>query len=351
MRKIISLFVLLLPVFTSAETLAIKENAPNSYVVVKGDTLWDISARFYAHPWQWTTIWGLNKDTIKNPHWIYPGDFIHLDRATGALQVTPNTNHYAHQQTTEEAQNSVIKLSPQIHVINSEWNAIPAIPLKVIEPFLARPLVIDDVSLAKAPKILGGHDRRKMLSANDVFYVELLPDNQGTHWQIFRPGKMLIDPVSKETLGQEVIYLGDAEVEKFDKVSQLRITQSQLEILKGDWLAQPTINHSLNYQPHAPSLPINAQIISVYGGLVQAGQNAVISLNKGQRDGLENGHVLALYQKGEKIKNSNWFKSDTSLPDVRYGLALVFRVFEKVSYALVLQSELPLQLTDAARTP
>jgi hypothetical protein len=147
------------------------------------------------------------------------------------------------------------------------------------------------------------------------------------------------------------VYLGDAVVEKFDKVSTLKITNSVLEIHKGDYFAQASSGFTSNYQPHAPSKQVDAKVISVYGGMVQAGQNAVVTLNKGARDGLEAGHVLALYQKGEVLKNPGWFSDDTVLPDVRYGLLFVFRVFDKVSYALVMSTRLPVQLLDRASTP
>jgi hypothetical protein len=351
MRKIISLFFLLLPLLSSAESLTINAGAPDNYTVVKGDTLWDISAKFYAHPWQWPIIWGLNKDTIKNPHWIYPGDFIHLDRATGTLQVTANGDHSAQQQNRGQENNPAVKLSPQRHIVDSQHDAIPPIPLKAIAPFLARPLIVDDATLSNAPKIIGGYERRSILATNDLAYVESLPDNLGTQWQVFRAGKTLIDPVSHEVLGNEVIYLGDAEVEKFGGVSQLRIIRAQMEITKGDLLAQPATGYAVNYQPHAPTSPISARIVSIYGGMEQVGQNAVITLNKGQREGLEIGHILALYKNGEKIKQANWFKADTVLPEARFGLVIVFRVFEKVSYALILQSELPVQLQDSLHTP
>ncbi|MFM2397546.1 MAG: hypothetical protein RLZZ144_796 [Pseudomonadota bacterium] len=351
MRKIISLFLLLLPVLSSAEPLTINAGAPDNYTVVRGDTLWDISAKFYAHPWQWPIIWGFNKDTIKNPHWIYPGDLIHLDRTTGTLQVTPAADPSKLTTNNGQGNNPTFKLSPQRHIVDSQHDAIPPIPLKEIAPFLARPLIVDDATLSNAPKIIGGFERRSILATNDLAYVESLPDNLGTQWQVFRAGQTLIDPVTHEALGNEVIYLGDAEVEKFDSISQLRIIRAQMEIIKGDLLAQPATDHAVNYQPHAPISPINAQIISIYGGMAQVGKNAVITLNKGQREGLENGHILALYKRGEKIKQANWFKADTVLPDHRFGLVIVFRVFEKVSYALILQSELPVNLQDGLRTP
>lgn len=155
---------------------------------------------------------------------------------------------------------------------------------------------------------------------------------------------MLVDPDSDEVLGQEVVYLGDADVEKFDSLSTIRITHSIQEINAGDRLYQTAVAVADNYVPHAPATKISARVISIYGGVSQAGQNAVVTINKGRRDGLENGHVLALYHKGESVGGH-------TLPDMRYGLLFVFRTFDKVAYALVMQSTLPTELLDRAQTP
>lgn len=348
MRRIISLFCLLLPLLGNADQLMLNKDAPDRYVVVKGDTLWDISAKFFRDPWRWPEIWGLNKETIKDPHWIYPGDIVYLDRATGTLRLgenAPLTNN------TASGENAIEKLSPRVRIAASERDAIPEIPLKIIAPFLARPLVMDDKKLAKSPKIIGTYEERVLLGTDDIAYIEGMPNDQGVQWQVFRTGQTLTDPVTKEVLGYEVNYLGDSVVEKFDAISRIRITQARSEIMKGDQLVQASADHPISYAPHAPDLKVNARIVSIYGGILQASQNAVITINKGQRDGIENGHVLALYQNGEKLKKNGWFKEETNLPDVRYGLIIVFRVFEKVSYALVLQTRLAVTLQDTARNP
>jgi hypothetical protein len=184
-----------------------------------------------------------------------------------------------------------------------------------------------------------------------VAYAENMPSDKGQRWQIYRPDRTFKDPDTGEVLGHEVVYLGDAMVEKFDTVTTLKITRSVLEINKGDRFAQATSGFSSNYQPRAPEREINAKVISIYGGVLQAGQNAIVTLNKGQRDGLESGHVLALFQKGEEIRKPGWFTPNTMLPDVRYGLVFIFRVFDKVSYGLVMQTRLPVQILDRASTP
>jgi len=346
MRKIISLICLLLPIYACADELQIRENAPERHVVVKGDTLWDISATFFKDPWKWQQIWGLNKDTIKDPHWIYPGDVVYLDRATGTLRVGEPQKQEA------PPENNIVKLSPRAREVADDRNAIPTIPYSAIGPFLAKPLVIEDKDLIDIPTLVATYEQREILGSDDVAYVKNLPSDKGTQWQVFRTGKTFIDPDTEETLGHEVSYLGDAVVEKFGPLSELRITNAVSEIGKGDYFALPSEPLANNFVPRAPSSKIVAKIISVYGGMVQAGQNTIVTINKGKRDGLEEGHVLALYQKGEVIKASGLFdRKDTVLPDVRYGLLFVFRTFHKVSYALVMQTRLPVQVLDTAQTP
>ncbi len=346
MRKIISLICLLLPILTYADTLEIRENAPDRHVVVKGDTLWDISAKFFKDPWKWQQIWGLNKDTIKNPHWIYPGDVIFLDRTTGTLYVG------APPQPAATPDNSIVKLSPRARELESDHDSIPMIPYNAIAPFLSRPLAVDNVDLNITPTLVGTFEHRQLLGADDIGYVKNLPAGKGAQWQVFRLGKSFIDPDTEEALGYEVIYLGDSLVEKFAPISEVRITKSVSEIAIGDYLTQSTEVFDQNYKPHAPDAKIVAKIISVLGEGEQAGQNSIITLNKGKRDGLESGHVLALYQKGEVLKKGHIFRPNTiTLPDVRYGLVFVFRTFEKFSYALVLQTRLPVQMLDTAQTP
>jgi len=315
----------------------IRDNAPDRHIVVKGDTLWDISAQFFKDPWKWPQIWGMNKDTIKDPHWIYPGDVIILNRATGTLS---NVGEAKASLSGTVSSNTVVKLYPKVRTQSSEHNAIFSISDRDIAPFLSSVLVVGKNELTDAPTLVGTYEQRVILGKDDIAYVKGLSESKGSLWQIYRPGKALLDPDNKEELGYEATYLGDAEVEKFADISTIKITKSMQEINKGDRLVPASGELSGNYVPHAPE--------SQYGGVSQAGQNAIVTLNKGRRDGLENGHVLALYRKGETVKENG---KDISLPDVRYGLLFVFRTFDKVAYALVMQTRLPVELLDSALTP
>ncbi len=338
MRKIISLICLLLPSLALAAAsesgAEIRSDAPDRHVVVKGDTLWDISGKFFKDPWKWPRIWGMNKDTIKDPHWIYPGNVIYLDRVSGTLRIGEKGR--------------TIKLSPQIRDGNSAFDAISSIPSKVIAPFLGQPLVVDESSLKDAPTLVALQEGRVIAAVGDLAYAKGLNGNEGDRWHVYRPGKLFVDPETHETLGREAIFLGDVAVEKLADVSTTKVIVAKQEINPGDRLIAPSGEVTNNYLPRAPESAINASVISIYGGVTQAGQNTVVTLNKGARDGLQNGHVLALYSHGKQAK----FNGDNiNLPDERYGLVFVFRVFDKVSYALVMQTQLPVQLLDKATTP
>jgi len=345
MRKIISLICFLLPVLASADQLQIRSDAPNSYVVVKGDTLWDISEKFYEDPWKWPNIWGLNKDTIKDPHWIYPGDVVFLDRSSVTLRI--NEMGTSGTQVLRD-ESGVVRISPRIREDMSSHDAIPSIPVAAIAPFLSRPLVIEKGALKDAPALIGAREGRVILGGGDICFARGLTADMGDKWQIYRPGKKFIDPDSGDLLGIEAVYLGNAEVTHFGEISTVSITHSVQETYRGDRLVAPSVETATTYLPRAPENKISARVISVYGGVSQAGQNTAITLSKGARDGVEIGHVLALYHKGEEVKSEG---NSYTLPDERYGLAFVFRVFDRVSYALVMQTKLPVQLLDRAENP
>ncbi|MHB1620844.1 MAG: LysM peptidoglycan-binding domain-containing protein [Sulfuricella sp.] len=344
MKKPILALILLfgLSSLSTATEIALQDHHPDRYVVVKGDTLWGIAGKFLKQPWRWPEIWKMNKQQIKNPHWIYPGDMIVLDMSSGS----PKLRLVKGLET--------IKLSPRVRIEPAVTSAIPSIPLAAIEPFLSKPLVIAEGELEKAPYIIGTEEGRVILGAGNSAYVQSILEGGALNWHIYRPGKALVDPDSNETLGYEAVYLGDARVTRFGAPATINITKSTQEINIGDRLVEMKEEATSAYVPHAPEKKIFGRIISAYGGVAEVGKGSIVTLNKGSRDGLEIGHVLALYRHGRSIARGA--HDDTSpetvkLPDERYGLVFVFRVFEKVSYALVMQSERPVQILDDVRTP
>lgn len=338
--------------------IALQENAPDRYVVVPGDTLWSVAGRFLKDPWRWPEIWKLNQDQIKNPHWIYPGDVIVLERTSAQPQLRLS---------------EATKLSPRIRIEDTSKQAIPSIPAKAIEPFLSRPLVIEPDGLENAPRIIAAQADRVYLGAGDVAYVSGIPIAAlDSLWQIYRPGKPLVDPETQKTLGYEAVFLGDARVINIGDPATIRIFAAQREIGKGDRLvaAGPITLHS--YAPHAPGSSIAGRIIATQGGLGETGMQHVVTLNRGASNGLEPGHVLALMRLGRIVADTTkrvtiekpWhektigdmFGSGTEarsvkLPDERYGLVFVFRVFDRVSYALVMSASRPVLNNDVVTTP
>lgn len=368
--------------------LAIADNAPNSYTVVKGDTLWGISGRFLKEPWRWPEIWNMNRSQIKDPHWIYPGDVITLTYdADGNPRLSIGAN----------STGGTVKLSPQIRSAKLA-QAIPSIPEKVIGPFLTVPLVIDEGALQDAPRIVATEDERVIVGAGNRAYAAGIREEQGLKWQVFRPGKALKDPATQEILGYEAVYLGDARVSRFGKTAQIEgasipegtsieIIKSTQEIGRGDRLT-PTVEAPVpSYSPRSPDKQVKGSVVSIVGGVEESAQYSIVVLSLGKRDGMEVGHVLATSQLGKVVSTndatvgarnesivSSFFKqvgddlanidkeyrekqpespipTQVKLPDERNGLVFIFRTFEKVSYALVMSSKRSLKVGDVVQTP
>jgi nucleoid-associated protein YgaU len=345
MRKSITFFML---AFSLGSALAqdepkLRDTAPDRYVVQKGDTLWGIAGKFLQNPWRWPEIWRLNQDQVANPQRIYPGNTIVLIRTQTPAQLV-----------LEET----IKLSPQVRTEPLAAEAIAAIPPGIIEPFLSQPLVIDEAGLEKAPRIVGAQENRVNLGAGGLAYVSGIGTTAELNWQIFRPGRPLVDPETNKALGYEAVYLGTARVTRAGEPATLQIVTSKQEISQGDRLvpAGPAVINQ--YAPHPPKGAVTGRIIALYGGLVtsEGGKNSIVSINRGKHDGLEMGHVLAILRTGATIPDPESTLSrdravSIRLPDERYGMVFVFRVFDHVSYALVMDSSRPVTPGDIVRTP
>ena len=322
--------------------LTFKPDAPDRYTVVRGDTLWGIAARFTDSPWRWPELWNLNKDQIKDPHWIYPGNVIVLDRSRGRLALDSNT----------------VKLSPRIRA-EAIADAIPSIPPNVIEPFLSRPLVVEPDGLERAPHIISAEDSRVILGPGGVAYVRGMAESkEDSAWLVYRSGKPLVDPDTQLTLGYEAIYLGTGRVTRAGEPASVKLTSTAQEVGIGDRLLPAAGLQVFNYAPHAPTAPIKGRVMSIYGGVGkvgEAGLHAVVTLNRGKTDGLEIGHVLALVGDEELVVDRTRPKGAPdamiSVPGERKGLAFVFRVFDRVSYAIIMQALKPVRERDFVQNP
>ena len=322
----------------------LKAEAPDRYTVVSGDTLWSISERYLKAPQRWPELWGMNKDTLKNPHRIYPGNVLVLDRAKGQLTVS----------ATE-------KLTPRVRAEQTAANEIPSIPPNLIEPFLTRPLIIEADGLDNAPTIVATEENRVILGAGNVAYATGLSNTKEETWHVYRRGKALIDPESKTTLGYEATFLGTARIRTQGEPATIEIVAANQEITRGDKLVAAGLPAVPNYAPHAPSGNVRGRVMSIYGGVGtvgEGGRNSVITLNRGKADGLEVGHVLALLRLGATVGERRGMGNTDSgagagmrVPDERYGLVFVFRVFDRISYALVMNVSRTVKPLDVVQNP
>jgi nucleoid-associated protein YgaU len=341
--------------------LTLKPDAPDRYVVVPGDTLWGISQRYTDSPWRWPELWGLNKDQIRNPHLIYPGYVILLDRASGRLSIggAPGTEEGPAATAREAAPPSgTLKLGPKVRGEALAKESIPSIPAALIEPFLTKPLVVEPDGLDNAPTIIGTQTDRVILAEGNSAYVRGIAGVKDETWFVYRRGAPLVDPDTNQTLAYEAVYLGTAQVTRPGDPATVVLTTAVQEVEAGDKLIAAARPQSINYAPHAPSTDIRGRVMAIYGGVSkvgEAGPQSIITLNRGRRDGLEVGHVLAVYSLGgsvrDRSKGLNAPDARIDLPNERAGLAFVFRVFDRVSYALVMRVTRPVGPLDVVQTP
>ena len=348
--------------------LTLRPDAPDRYVVVPGDTLWSIAQRYSDSPWRWPELWGLNKDEIRNPHLIYPGYVIVLDRARGRLSIggepsgeptsapsgAPSGAPTSGAPAEARVPSGTVKLGPRARAESLAKDEIPSIPSSLIEPFLSRPLIIEPDGLDKAPTIVGTQADRVILAAGNSAYVRGISRSKEESWYVYRRGVPLVDPDSNQTLAYEAIYLGTARLERGGEPATVVLTSVAQEVGAGDKLVAAGRPQPINYAPHAPDRKIHGRVIGIYGSLGkvgEAGPQSIISINKGARDGLEVGHVLALYSLGGAVRDVSRPRGTIKLPDERAGLAFVFRVFNRVSYALVMNITRPVSPLDVVQTP
>jgi hypothetical protein len=344
MQRII--FALFLSFSTLAATSALAQgaapielaaDAPDRHIVVSGDTLWGISSKFLKDPFRWPELWKMNAEQVKNPHRIYPGQVVILDRSGAEPQLKLG---------------QLVKLSPEVRV-EVPPKEIPAIPAQAIEPFLSEPLVIDLAGFGSEPRIIATQENRVFTGNGDTIYATGV-DPKIKLWQVYRPGKPLIDPDNKETLGVEAAFLGNVRSvgDPAGEVTTLEVISVKQEIGRGDRLVPASRPDVMSYMPHVPAQAVNGRIMSLYGGVGEGGRHSIVSISRGKQDGLEMGHVLALYRAGSTVTNRFDDKPESHvLPDERYGLMFVFRVFDRVSYALILDASRPVVVGDRVHQP
>ncbi len=336
----------LIGVAMQASAVELKPGHPDVYPVKEGDTLWNISSAFLNDPWLWPELWQVNPQ-IENPHLIYPGDLIKLVYIDGkpALTLERGTR------TITYKKGDTIKLTPQVRVENLA-SVIPAIPLEHIQSFLVNNRVLTKEEIENSPYILAGDEQHIVMGLGDYIYGRGDWSEPHQAYGIYRQGPAYVDPQTKEMLGIAALDMGMARFENADSdVARFKVTASREDMRPGDRLI-PTEERKVDsvFYPKSPAGDVSGQIIHVFSGVRNVSQYDVVVLNLGDRDGISIGDVLAVYGKGEVVKD-RVTKELVKLPDERRGILMVFRTFEKVSYGLILRAEAPLKVLDVVKNP
>ncbi|MEZ5500937.1 MAG: LysM domain-containing protein [Steroidobacteraceae bacterium] len=327
----------------------IRDDAPRNYIVKRGDTLWGIASMFLRDPWLWPEVWYVNPQ-VKNPHLIYPGDELVLAfGANGSPQITLGSAGAA-------------RLDPRLR---SEplAGAIATIPYAAIAAFLERPTVITSDQAQVAPRVLSFRDGHMVGGTGHEAYVRNLQRDAGGRFAIVHVGEPLVDPDDGALVGYQGVYTGTAEVVNAGDPGKVRLTDAARETLAGDRLIKTETDVPLDFVPRAPDNNVDGQIISVIDGVELIGQYKIVVINRGARHGLLPGHVLAVDQAGETVRDrdagrglvgrrvGNAFAERVKLPDERAGTLLVFRTYDRVSYGLIVAATSPIRIADRVRTP
>jgi nucleoid-associated protein YgaU len=335
-------------------------NAPEEYTVKRGDTLWRISGMYLKSPWRWPELWGMNMEEVRNPHLIYPGQQLVLEKMDGRARLRVRGG---------EASVETVRVSPRVRVEPLADGAIPTLQANLIEPFLAEPLIVDDTQLNAAPRIVAVPENKVLITRGDRAYARGLAATplmqkvagRSEDFRVFRNAKPLRDPASKQVLGYEAQYVGRAQLVRSEGQQEGTVIPATIDIVSakeemrvGDRMLPEPPRQFVTYAPHAPAPGITGTIISVYGDAVSiAGQNQVVVIDKGTADGIDNGTVMAILKTGgtRTDRTQDGEHATIKLPDERNGLLMVFRPFEKLSYALVLEINDALQVGDRVASP
>ena len=341
MRKSLLALLLLAATGLVQAQVQLREGHPQRYTVVAGDTLWDISAKFLREPWKWKQIWRINPQ-VRDPDLIYPGDTLTLTYVDGQPQVTLNRGE----------SRGTVKLSPTVRS-TPMVEAVPSIPLGAINAFLISNRIVDTPEqFDQAPYVVAGNAERVLSGVGDRIYARGNLDPAHSVYGIFRQGKVYTDPVTDEILGINADDIGGGEVIAAEgDVSTLMLQRSNQEVRLGDRLfasEERPINST--FLPSEPQADIKGLIIDVPRGVTQIGVMDVVTVDRGKRDGLAEGNVLAIYKTGETVRD-RITGEQVKIPDERSGLLMIFRTYEKLSYGLVLNANRSLAVLDKVQNP
>lgn len=343
---------MLLGAVALAQPLELAKNAPDKYVVVKGDTLWDISGKFLQKPWRWPEIWQLNREQISNPHLIYPGDIVYLDisGATPRLRLGKPVGGSGAATSVAQTDERIERTGPSVRSEPIAPTPVPTISAQAIEPFLSRPLIVDQAELAAHPRIVATQDGRVYLSRGELAYVRGVKDDSVTDWHIYRSARPILDPDTRKPIAWEAEFLGTAKFLRGGDPATFRVIATTEEVGPGDRLMPADRSAVLTYAPRPPASEVKGRIVSIYRGVAQAARNSVVAINVGAANGLEVGNVLEIKEHGRVVPDRDT-KELIQLPGEPIGHLLVFRTFDKIAYGLIMKSSRDVGIGDDVSNP
>ena len=339
-RAFFGLFLIIFSNMLWAEEIKLKPSYPSEYTVKQNDTLWDLSEKFLQNPWQWSEVWKKNSQ-LENPNLIFPGDVIALTFVNGKPQIG-----------FAKHRNGKL-LAPRMREIDIQ-DAVKIIPIEAIAPFLSSPEIVAKQEIESAPYVVDFAKEHLLGGTGDRIYVRSIHNPESIDYTVYREGKEFLHPETKDPLGYEAIYIADAELQNAGDPATLEIIKSRGVIRKGDKLMPDKEGQvALNFFPRSPEAQIKGSIISVLEGVSQIGQHHIVVINKGSKDGLKSGHVLKIFQRGRTIRDFyGKLKNDkVTLPNEEAGTLMTFRVFENISYALVMTVKDAIHVSDYVVTP
>jgi hypothetical protein len=322
-------------------------NAPDSYVVKRGDTLWGIAKVFLRDPWYWPEIWQVNP-RIQNPHLIYPGDILRLVYIEG-------------KPTLMLQRGDAARVQPRVRSQPLE-GAVSTIPYETVAAFMSKPSVLSQEQIKTAPYVLSSRDVHVAMAEGDTVYARGFTDSAalGTHYNVVHVGDALRDPDDNRIVGYDGVFTGAGHVTRIGDPTTLIMTESARETEPGDKLFAGGVDVPLDFIPAPPKSKINGRIMAVSNGVTIIGQYEVVVINRGARDGLVPGNVLAVFEAGDVIRDtankgflstSRLTSEKVRLPDERNGTFMVFKTFDSMSYGLIMEATNIIRVGDRIENP
>jgi LysM repeat protein len=334
------------------EGLQLAPGAPDSYTVKRGDTLWGIAKVFLKDPWYWPEIWQVNPQ-VQNPHLIYPGDTLHLVYVDGRPRIVLQPG------SLERGNGARVMARVRSQPLEA---AVTTIPYETVAAFMNKPMVLEERQIKTSPYVLSTRDSHVVMSEGNTVYARgfTAPVELGAHYNLVRVGEALRDPDDNRILGYNGVYTGTGHVTRGGDPATLIMTQSTRETYPGDKLLPGDVDVPLDFMPSPPKMKVKGRIMLVSDGVSIIGQYEVVVINRGTRDGLQPGNVLAVYSASEPVYDNSkngfvhapsLFAKKVELPEERTGTFMVFKTFDRMSFGLIMEATDVIRVADDVQSP